>query len=234
MRIAVAALLALAPLGAQTLAIPKRHHPHRDPRHHQRVYPGARRQDRGVRRQSADPVRRHVIDAAGQYVIPGIVDAHTHIAADGGVNEAASRIRPWWISRTCSTRGHRPLPRAGRRRNHHTRLARLGNAVGGQCVTIKARWGKDAQGLMFQGRLRASSSLSARTQTLRQSHRPHRHRRRSNGPLSGYPHGRRRHHNARRSPDAKAYQAEWNEYRAKVAEARTPSLRARTCAWTAG
>ena len=33
-----------------------------------------------------------VIDATGEYVIPGIVDCHSHIAIDGGVNEGAPAV----------------------------------------------------------------------------------------------------------------------------------------------
>src|SRR5579863_9825289 len=33
-----------------------------------------------------------VIDAAGEFVIPGIVDCHSHIAVDGSVNEGAPAV----------------------------------------------------------------------------------------------------------------------------------------------
>src|SRR6266481_2033995 len=33
-----------------------------------------------------------VIDAGGQYVIPGIIDCHSHIAADGGINEGSVSV----------------------------------------------------------------------------------------------------------------------------------------------
>src|ERR1700675_122668 len=33
-----------------------------------------------------------VIDASGQFVMPGIVDCHSHIAIDGGVNEGAPAV----------------------------------------------------------------------------------------------------------------------------------------------
>src|SRR5258706_16546 len=33
-----------------------------------------------------------VVDASGQYVIPGIIDCHSHIAADGGINEGSVSV----------------------------------------------------------------------------------------------------------------------------------------------
>src|SRR5271167_2799400 len=34
-----------------------------------------------------EPTGATIIDAGGQYVIPGIIDCHSHIAGDGGINE---------------------------------------------------------------------------------------------------------------------------------------------------
>ena len=33
-----------------------------------------------------------MIDASGQYLIPGIIDCHSHIAVDGGVNEGSVSV----------------------------------------------------------------------------------------------------------------------------------------------
>src|SRR4051794_23096703 len=33
-----------------------------------------------------------VIDGTGQYLIPGIIDCHSHIAVDGGVNEGSVSV----------------------------------------------------------------------------------------------------------------------------------------------
>ena len=47
------------------------------------------------------PQNATIIDAAGQYVIPGIIDCHSHIAVDGNINEGSVASPRWWTSRTC-------------------------------------------------------------------------------------------------------------------------------------
>lgn len=83
------------------------------------------------------------IDAAGQYVMPGIIDAHSHIALDV-VNEATDpntsdvfvgdAIDPFDVAI------YRAL--AGGVTTSHA-MHGSANAVGGQCETIKHRWGVD-------------------------------------------------------------------------------------------
>src|SRR4029077_19303702 len=41
---------------------------------------------------SKPPDGATVIDAAGQFVIPGIIDCHSHIAVDGSVNEGGPAV----------------------------------------------------------------------------------------------------------------------------------------------
>ena len=82
-----------------------------------------------------------IIDASGQYVMPGIIDAHSHIALDV-VNEATDpntsnvavgdAIDPYDIAI------YRAL--AGGVTTSHA-MHGSANAVGGQCETIKHRWG---------------------------------------------------------------------------------------------
>src|SRR5271169_4976889 len=40
----------------------------------------------------AVPAGATVIDAAGEFVMPGIVDCHSHIAVDGSVNEGSVSV----------------------------------------------------------------------------------------------------------------------------------------------
>src|SRR6185503_3017317 len=38
------------------------------------------------------PVGAKVIDAAGKFVMPGIIDAHSHMACEGGLNEGTELV----------------------------------------------------------------------------------------------------------------------------------------------
>jgi imidazolonepropionase-like amidohydrolase len=89
MRIIFAALLGLAPLGAQTVAI-----------QNATILTVTKGTVKGsilvrdgkiveVGDKVLVPQGATVIDATGQYVIPGMVDCHSHIAVDGGVNEGS-------------------------------------------------------------------------------------------------------------------------------------------------
>jgi len=95
-----------------------------------------------------------VIDAKGQYVMPGIIDCHSHIAVDGSVNEGsvsvssmaniADVLNPDDISIYNDLAGGVTTANI---------LHGSANAIGGQTVVIKLRWGKPASDLPFQGAL---------------------------------------------------------------------------------
>jgi imidazolonepropionase-like amidohydrolase len=218
MRIAIAALLALAPLGAQTIAIQNAtiltvtHG----------TIKGSILVRDGKIAEVGDkvlvPSGATVIDATGQYVIPGMVDAHTHIAADGGVNEGSISDSSMVDIRDVLNPEDIALYRAlaGGETTIHI-LHGSANAVGGQCVTIKTRWGKDAHGLIFQG---APPGIKfALGENPKRSGNPTGRTATGAAPAARYPATRMGVEDTIRQAftDAKAYQAEWNEYRAKVA-----------------
>ena len=82
-----------------------------------------------------------VIDAKGMYVMPGIIDAHSHIAIDA-VNEATDPVTAQvWVGDALNpfdVNIYRAL--AGGVTISHA-MHGSANAIGGQCETIKHRWG---------------------------------------------------------------------------------------------
>ncbi|MGA7625578.1 MAG: amidohydrolase family protein [Candidatus Acidiferrales bacterium] len=95
-----------------------------------------------------------VIDATGQYVIPGIIDCHSHIAIDGSVNEAGPAVSSMAniadVLNSDDINIYRDLSGGVTAANI---LHGSANPIGGQTVVIKLRWGKPAGELPFQGAL---------------------------------------------------------------------------------
>jgi imidazolonepropionase-like amidohydrolase len=93
-----------------------------------------------------------IIDAAGQYVIPGIIDCHSHIAADGGINEGSVSVSSMVDIRDVINPEDIAIYRAlaGGVTTANI-LHGSANAIGGCTLPLKMRWGKDAQGLIFEG-----------------------------------------------------------------------------------
>ncbi len=98
------------------------------------------------------PRGAHVIDAAGRYVTPGIIDAHSHIAAEGGINEGSlavtSMVRVADVVDPTDIAIYRAL--AGGVTTINV-LHGSANPIGGQNQVLKLRWGQDADGLRFEG-----------------------------------------------------------------------------------
>jgi imidazolonepropionase-like amidohydrolase len=98
----------------------------------------------------AAPVDATLIDAAGKHVTAGIIDAHSHTAVAGGVNEFSSSItaevRIGDSLDTTDIGIYRELAGGVTAANV---LHGSANAVGGQNQVIKMRWGADAEGLKF-------------------------------------------------------------------------------------
>src|SRR6516165_11316322 len=98
------------------------------------------------------PADAKVIDAANQYVIPGIIDCHSHIAADGGINEGSISVSSMVDIRDVLNPEDIAIYRAlaGGVTTANI-LHGSANAIGGKTLPIKMRWGKDAQGMIFEG-----------------------------------------------------------------------------------
>src|SRR6202142_2916131 len=100
------------------------------------------------------PADATVIDATGQFVMPGIIDCHSHIAVDGSANEGGTSVSSMAripdVLNPADIDIYRDL--AG-----GTTIANVlhgsANSIGGQTVVIKLRWGKPASELPFEGAL---------------------------------------------------------------------------------
>jgi imidazolonepropionase-like amidohydrolase len=163
------------------------------------------------------PQGAKIIDAAGQYVIPGIIDPHSHIAVDGSVNEGSTSdsamVNVTDVIDFEDIRIHDAL--AGGVTTIHT-LHGSANSIGGQDATLKMRWGTDAQGLLFQG---APPTLKlALGENPKRAGNPA-GRGGTGATTARYPATRMGVEDVLREEfnDAKAYQAEWAAYRAKLA-----------------
>src|SRR6266446_5741776 len=100
------------------------------------------------------PKDAQVIDAGGQFVMPGIIDCHSHIAVDGSVNEGsvsvssivniADVLNPDDVDIFRDLAGGVTVANV---------LHGSANAIGGQTIVIKLRWGQPASKLPFEGAL---------------------------------------------------------------------------------
>ena len=100
------------------------------------------------------PKDAQVIDGKGQFVMPGIIDCHSHIAVDGDVNEGSvsvsSIVNIADVLNPVDIDIYRDLAGGVTIANV---LHGSANAIGGQTVVIKLRWGQPASKLPFEGAL---------------------------------------------------------------------------------
>ena len=100
------------------------------------------------------PEGAQVIDASGQFVTPGIIDCHSHIAVEGSVNEGSISVSS--IANIADVLDpedidiYRDLAGGVTAANI---LHGSANSIGGQTIVIKLRWGQPAAKLVFEGAL---------------------------------------------------------------------------------
>ena len=98
------------------------------------------------------PAGAEVIDANGGSLIPGIIDAHSHIAGEGGLNEGSLAVTAMVsvgdVLQPEQIAIYRALAGGVTSANI---LHGSSNPIGGQNAVIKLRWGSDAEGLKFEG-----------------------------------------------------------------------------------
>jgi imidazolonepropionase-like amidohydrolase len=96
------------------------------------------------------PPTATVIDATGEYVMPGIVDSHSHIALDNDVNEATSPVVPHMRMLDAFQYTDKAIYRA-LAGGVTTSLLLHGSAdmIGGQDVVIKHKYGLGRDQMLF-------------------------------------------------------------------------------------
>lgn len=158
------------------------------------------------------PDGARVIDANGQYVMPGIIDCHSHIAADsineGGVS-VSSMVGIEDVLNPEDPNIYRALAGGVTTANI---LHGSANSIGGKCVVLKMRWGKDAKDLIFEGAM--PGIKFALGENVKRMGSPSGF----GAPGLRYPASRMGVEDVIRQAftEARAYQAEWRDYRAKV------------------
>jgi imidazolonepropionase-like amidohydrolase len=171
-----------------------------------------------------EPTGATIIDAGGQYVIPGIIDCHSHIAGDGGINEGSVSVSSMAnikdIINPEDIAIYRALAGGVTTANI---LHGSANSIGGQTIVLKMRWGKDAQSMIFEG---AKPGIKfALGENVKRSGNPQGGRG-ATGPAvqARYPATRMGVEDVIREAftEAKAYKAEWDGYKAQVARGEHP------------
>jgi imidazolonepropionase-like amidohydrolase len=101
----------------------------------------------------AVPAGIRVIDGTGKYVMPGIIDAHSHAALEGGINEGSESVTPEVI---VQVRNDDPSIYRSLAGGVTAALLLHGsaNTIGGQARVIKMRWGAPADSMLFKGAFR--------------------------------------------------------------------------------
>jgi imidazolonepropionase-like amidohydrolase len=170
------------------------------------------------------PADATIVDATGKYLMPGIIDCHSHTAIEGGVNEGtlsdSSMVNIKDVINPTDINIYRAL--AGGLTVSNV-LHGSANAVGGQTVVIKLRWGKSAQEMLFEG-TKPGIKFALGENPKRQGEP-------SQNFFNPGPPQERRYPGTRMGveeviresfTEAKNYQAEWKDYRDQVAKGMHP------------
>ncbi len=142
------------------------------------------------------PAGATVIDGTGKFLMPGIIDCHSHIAAEA-INEGSvsvsSMVGIQDVLNPEDIAIYRALAGGVTTANI---LHGSANSIGGKCQVIKTRWGKPASGLVFEGAMPGIKfALGENPEAPRRVARPKpRASRRESSALPGNAHGRGRYH----------------------------------------
>ena len=155
------------------------------------------------------PAGVRTIDGTGKFVMPGIIDAHSHAALENGINEGSESVTP-----EVQVQLKNDDPVIYRALAGGVTAANLlhgsANTIGGQSRVIKMRWGMPVDSMYFKGAFRIVKFALGENVTRASSTSPADERR---FPMT------------RMGVDftlrywftkAKEYDAEWNDYKTAV------------------
>jgi imidazolonepropionase-like amidohydrolase len=163
------------------------------------------------------PADAKVIDASGQFVMPGIIDCHSHIAADS-INEGSVSVSSMVGIEDVLNPDDIAIYRAlGGGVTTANVLHGSANAIGGKCTVIKLRWGKDAHDMIFVGAM--PGIKFALGENPKRAGNPSGQRVGAGNVPPRYPATRMGVEDVIREAfnEAKAYQQSWKDYNEKVA-----------------
>jgi imidazolonepropionase-like amidohydrolase len=105
---------------------------------------------REIGQNLATPRGMESIDASGMYLMPGIIDAHSHLAIERGINEmthpVTAEVTMYDVVDANDIGMYRAL--AGGVTTIHI-MHGSANVIGGRGATLKLHYGEDAEGLFF-------------------------------------------------------------------------------------
>jgi len=155
------------------------------------------------------PAGVRTIDGTGKFVMPGIIDAHSHAALENGINEGSESVTP---EVQVQLKNDDPVIYRALAGGVTAALLLHGsaNTIGGQSRVIKMRWGQPADSMYFKGAFRIVKFALGENVTRANSTAPADERR--------FPMTRMGVEFTVRYwfQKAKEYDQEWNEYRAAV------------------
>ena len=170
------------------------------------------------------PADATVVDATGKFLTPGLIDCHSHTAVEGSVNEGtvsdSSMVDIKDVLDPADINIYRAL--AGGLTVSNV-LHGSANAIGGQTVVIKLRWGKTAKEMPFEGAT-PGIKFALGENPKRQGYPTQNFFNQGPAPDRRYPGTRLGVEEVIRQSftEAKIYQAEWKAYNEKVARGEHP------------